>query len=266
MPRDPRWYQLASLATLLLWGLVGLSFEVTSLQAVLTISAALATQWACTRVWRLPTFEWKSALITSFSLCLLLRTDTPWFAAFAAFLAMASKFVVRVRGKHLFNPANLAVVVGLLSGRAWVSAGQWGNTALLAFFLAGLGTLVVTRSARSDVTIAFFLSWAALHLGRAWWLGDPLTIPLHRFQSGALLLFGFFMISDPKTTPDHPVARVLYACIVAYVGFSIQFLHFRTNGLMWALVVCVPLVPLFDLFFRARRFEWSAPSRPWSLA
>ena len=90
----------------------------------------------------------------------------------------------------------------LLTGQVWVSPGQWGNVAFFAFLMACLGGLVVNRAARSDVTFAFIAFYMTLVFGRSLWLGEPLAIPLHRLQSGALLLFTFFMISDPRTTPN----------------------------------------------------------------
>ena len=74
---------------------------------------------------------------------------------------------------------------------------------------------MVNRAARSDVTLAFLVFYLALVVGRSLWLGEPLAIPLHRLQSGALLLFAFFMISDPKTTPDSRAGRILFAALVA---------------------------------------------------
>jgi Na+-translocating ferredoxin:NAD+ oxidoreductase RnfD subunit len=62
--------------------------------------------------------------------------------------------------------------------------------------------MVIHRAMRSDVSYAFILTFAAILFARALWLGDPWTIPLKQLQSRALLLFTFFMISDPKTTPD----------------------------------------------------------------
>src|SRR5262249_48681241 len=158
----------------------------------------------------------RSPLISGLSLCLLLRTNEPALALAAGVLAVASKFVIRLRDKHLFNPTNFALVVlMLLTDQVWVSAGQWGNGVLFAFLLACLGGLVVTRAARSDVSLAFLGFYSLLLLGRSCWLGEPFTIPLHRLQSGALLLFSFFMISDPKTTPNSRTGRILFALVVA---------------------------------------------------
>jgi Na+-transporting NADH:ubiquinone oxidoreductase subunit NqrB len=260
LPRDPRGYQIAVLAGLLGYGLLLLRFEVQAPQVIVTLAAALLVQFACTRMERLPAFEPRSAVISGLSLCLLLRTDHLTLAALAAALAVASKFVLRVGGRHVFNPTNLAIVL-LLALRAplWVSPGQWGNVAFFAFLTACTGGLVVNRAARSDVTLAFLASYAAILFGRALWLGQRAAIPLHQLQNGALLLFAFFMISDPKTTPRSRAGRVIFAALVACGAGSIQFLMYRTNGLLWSLAALSPLVPLLDRLLPGQRYEWSRP-------
>jgi Na+-translocating ferredoxin:NAD+ oxidoreductase RnfD subunit len=67
---------------------------------------------------------------------------------------------------------------------------------------------------------------------RAIWLGDPLAIPLHQLQNGAFLIFSFYMISDPKTTPNSRAGRVLFALLVAAGAGFVQFELYRTNGLL----------------------------------
>jgi Na+-transporting NADH:ubiquinone oxidoreductase subunit NqrB len=175
----------------------------------------------------------------------------------AALVTIASKFVVRVRGKHVFNPTNIGLVAMLLvADGVWVSPGQWGNVAFFALLMACLGGLVAHRALRSDVALAFIASYAALLIGRSLYLGEPMAIPLHRLQGGALLLFTFFMISDPKTTPDSRGARVLFGALVALGAWYVQFRLFRTNGLIWSLAICSPLVPLLDRLWPGVRFAW----------
>ncbi|HXG59299.1 MAG TPA: DUF2330 domain-containing protein, partial [Thermoanaerobaculia bacterium] len=88
-------------------------------------------------------------------------------------------------------------------------------------------------------------------------LGDPMAIPLHRLENGALLIFSFFMISDPRTTPDSRAGRIVFAALVALGAYYVQFRLFRTNGLLWSLAACSLLVPLIDRISRGRRFEWN---------
>lgn len=175
--RDPRLYQIASLSTLLLYGLVFLRPRHPHL-ADRCSPSVLPTDSICRNpLFPPPSFDPKSALISSLSLCLLLRTNDLTVAALAAAIAILSKFAVRWRDKHVFNPTNLALVVMLSFGLGWISPGQWGQVAWFGFLIACLGPLVVTRAARADVTLAFLTSYVGLLFARALWLGDPLTIP-----------------------------------------------------------------------------------------
>lgn len=178
----------------------------------------------------------------------------------ASFLAIASKFVIRWRNKHLFYPTNFALVGVLASSLAWISAGQWGQVAWFGFLIVCLGSLVVTRAARADVTLSFIGFYVGLLMARALWLGDPLTIPLHQIESGTLLIFSFFMITDPKTTPDSRTGRILFTCMVALIALFVQFGLFRPNGTLRGLIACSPLVPLVDHLFPCSRYDWSRPS------
>lgn len=264
MHLDPRHYQIAVLGALLGYGMLALGFEVTAGSVALLLGSTLGCQMLCSQLAGIR-FEWRSALISGLSLCLLCRTNEWWLAALAGVAAVGSKFILRANGKHLFNPTNFALVLMLLvsDGRVWVSPGQWGNVTFFAFLMACLGGLVVMRAGRADVTLMFLGAWVALLVGRSWWLHEPMTIPLHRLQNGALLLFAFFMISDPRTTPDSRAGRMLFAVLVACGGWWWQFRMFGTNGLLWSLAVCSLLTPLIDHILPARRHQWRRrPSAP----
>ncbi|HYO16712.1 MAG TPA: RnfABCDGE type electron transport complex subunit D [Thermoanaerobaculia bacterium] len=256
--RDPRTYQILVLSSLLVYGVAWLDLEVRPGQALLLLSTVLLTQYACTRIWRLPAFDPRSALISGLSLCLLLRANSLLLAVAAAVITIASKFVIRLRGKHVFNPTNFGIVAMMLAtgGQVWVSPGQWGNAAYFAFLLACLGGLVVNRAARSDVTYAFLAFYLAVLFGRALWLGQPLAIPLHQLGSGAFLIFTFFMISDPKTTPDSRTGRVLFALMVALGAGFVHFVLYRPNGLLLSLAFLSPIVPLLDRLLPGKRYAW----------
>ena len=258
-PIDPRNYQIAVLATLLLFGQVALGFGVDPATAATLLGVALALQAALDRGLEGRPFEPRSALVSGLSLCLLLRTSDLGLAASAAAIAIGSKFALRWRGKHLFNPTNLALVVLLAAtDRAWASPGQWGAAPFLAFFVACAGGLVLHRAGRADITLAFLGSYAGLLVARALWLGDPLAIPLHQLQSGSLLIFSFFMISDPRTTPDSRAGRVVFAAIVAFVAVWLRFLRFEPQAILFALAACAPLVPILDRLLPGPRHQWRA--------
>jgi len=262
---DPRLYQIATLAGLLGYGLWWLDLDVTPTNAVAIVVTALTTQLVCAVLARRDRLDPRSALISGLSLCLLLRTDSLGLAMLAAVIAIASKFALRVRGKHVFNPTNFALVVLMLVAHGmWVPPGQWGSGIVFAFLLTCAGGLVVNRAARTDVTLAFLVCYAGLLFGRSLWLGEPLAIPVHRLENGALVLFSFFMISDPRTTPDSRPGRVLFAAMVALGAYAVQFWLFRTNGPFWSLAACSLVVPLIDRLLPGPRYQWhtAAASRP----
>ncbi len=259
--RDPRFYQVAVLGLLLCYGIVALDFGIRWQNALAILAAAQFTQFLGTRAAGLSRFDPLSALITSMSLTLLLRTDVIALATLAAVIAIGSKFLIRIRGKHVFNPANAALVsLMLISDKAWVSSGQWGSAAIGALALACLGFMVLTRAKRSETTIAFATTYAVLLVGRALWLEDPLTIPLHQMQNGALLIFAFFMISDPKTSPDARGGRLLFGALVASIAYTIQFIFYEPNGPILALIMSAPFVPLIDAVLQGQLYRWKQPA------
>ncbi len=259
---DPRYYQIAVLSSLALFGAFVLDIGIRWDHGLSIVATALTVQFIASHWLRLPRFDPLSPLITSLSLTLLLRTDLVLVAMTAAAIAIGSKFLLRINDKHIFNPANVAIVtLVLLTDHAWLSSGQWGNAALGAFAVACLGFVVLTRARRAETTFAFLGFYAALLFGRALWLGDPLTIPVHQLQSGALMIFAFFMISDPKTSPDTAVGRVLYGAVVASVAYIIQFVLYHPHGPIFALILCAPLVPSIDLLLEGRRYRWREPVR-----
>lgn len=254
---DPRLYQVAVLGLLVGFGVLVLDFGIEPGNAIAILVTAQAAQYLGTRFAGLPHFDPRSALVTTLSLILLFRTDSVWLAALAAAIAIGSKFLIRINDKHVFNPANIAIVsLMLVFDGAWISTGQWGSATIGAFALACLGFLVLTRARRAETTVSFLFVFAALLIGRALWLGDPLVIPLHHLQNGALLIFAFFMISDPRTAPNGAAGRIAFGAFVATVSMAIQFVFYQPNGPVLALILCAPFVPLIDRLSSGERYRW----------
>ncbi len=257
LPRDPRLLQIAFLASFLALGVAFLGLQVEPWMPPVLLVSTCAVQWACERLLRLPSSGFRSPLITGLGLSLLLRTDALWVPPLAAAIGIGAKYLVRVRGKHLFNPGMLGLTSCiLLTGHAWCSPSQWGEgMALLAWF-AVLGLAVVSRSFRADVSLAFLGSWVLLKLARVLWLGQRPAVLGHQLLVGSLILFTFFMVSDPKTTPDRRSARIGYGIAVAVLAFVLQHQAWVMNAPVWALLLLSPVVPLLDRLFPASRFTW----------
>jgi hypothetical protein len=265
---DPRWFQLIFQAFFLTYGILFLHWVPDWLHYITSVAGCLVFCYAAEAIRRkrFPPAtgtggyrSWAlSAGITALSLCLLLKTGHAWTSLLAAFLAISSKYLFRIRQKHLFNPSAFGIVATIaITGDAWLSSGQWGNGTLLFFLALTLGTIVVTQVQKLDSSLPFLLTFAGLLYWRQvlsfGWPGDYFW---HSISSGSLLLFSFFMISDPRTSPNHPVARVFWAMTIAIFSFYLSAFRWMYNTPVWMLIVLAPLVPVLDVIFPARRFQW----------
>src|SRR5215210_8286627 len=125
--KDARHYQIAALLTLVVFNLGWIDFGARPANTALALAASLLTQIVCSRVAGIP-LDLRSPLITGLSLSLLLRADETWIHALAGIIGIGSKFVLRIDGKHIWNPAGFAIVVLLFTpAGVWISPGQWGS-------------------------------------------------------------------------------------------------------------------------------------------
>jgi Na+-transporting NADH:ubiquinone oxidoreductase subunit NqrB len=257
---DARHLQIVALASLLAINFATIDFGARFMASAYAVAASLVTQAVCARLAKTP-LDLRSPIITGMSLSLLLRADAPWVHAVAGVIAISSKFLVRIDGRHVFNPAGFAMVVMLLlPAGVWISPGQWGASLWFAALVSFFAIMVLHSARRGDIAIYFLLSYTALLIVRAIWLGDPLAIPLHQLQSGSLLIFTFFMISDPRTNPDSPLGRFLFAFAVAGVAHYLAFFVQVRPALYFALVALSPATLIINRVFPAPRFSWSTPA------
>lgn len=271
---DPRYFQLFFQALFLTYGLLFLSWKADWLHYGISIAGCLFFNYVFESGKQkrlLPLHgsngfkRWGfSVLISAASLCLLLKTNFWYVSLLAPFLTVASKYVFRHRHKHIFNPSAFGIVATIVLTRdAWLSPGQWGSNAVIFFFAVTLGVIVVTRVQKLDVSLSFLLTF----IGLLWWrqvyvLGWPADYFVHSVSTGSLLLFTFFMISDPRTAPDHPLARALWAMLIAAVSFYLAAFKWMNSTPVFVLVLAAPLVPVLDYLFKANAFGWKETPLP----
>lgn len=273
--QDARDYQILFLSLFLLLGISTRDWTLRPDLVLVVIGVCLVTQWAMPGImsyWSLraeahqcealakdkkqkPTL--RSALITAFSLSLLLRADHYTTIALAGFLAISSKFLLQVHSKHFFNPANFGIIAVLvLTPDAWVSPGQWGEEGWYALLFAGTGGIVLKRVGRWDTTVAFLTAYTLLEAIRNLWLGWTWDVLYHRLMSGSLLLFALFMITDPRSIPNARISRLLWAICIAGLTFVLRNQFFVSSAIFWALFALSPLTILLDFIWSAPRFSW----------
>jgi enediyne biosynthesis protein E5 len=268
---DARWFQILFLASFLAFGALARDFALGLEQVALCFTSALLTQafwqWSLDLPSKKKWGGYLSALVSSFGISILVRADSYWVHPLLACLAMSSKFLLRAgpleAKSHILNPANFAAFAAwaLIPG-AWLSPGQWGSESILALWFLALGGLMTKRIQRWDISLTFLASWGVLlglrlvYLGYAW---DPgAAMWLQQCSNGAVLLFAFFMISDPMTTPQHHRARIAYAIAVAFAAFVWQYWFYKPHGLVVILFWASWAVPCINWVFRQPRFEWNS--------
>jgi Na+-transporting NADH:ubiquinone oxidoreductase subunit NqrB len=271
--KDARYFQVIFQAVFLWYGIFYLHWANEGMCFLYYTATCLATQFLFELIqhnfsvdspgfWSKYYNGCKSALITAFGLCLLLKTNLWYVCVLAAFISIAGKYIFRYRKKHIFNPSALGIAVTiLLTGNAWISPGQWGNDTVIIFGVCCLGFIVVTKVQKLDVSIAFIGTYIfLLFIRQVLYLGWPPDFFMQSITTGSLLLFTFFMISDPKTAPDHKTARIIWAVLIGIISFYLNAFKFINAAPVWVLILSAPLVPLLDTIFRAKRFQWISQS------
>jgi Na+-transporting NADH:ubiquinone oxidoreductase subunit NqrB len=232
---DPRYFQVIFQAIFLSYGILFLHWNADWQHYILSIGGCLLFQYTADsfrakKLLRPDEFDrWGfSVLISAMSLCLLLKTNDWYVSLLAAFLTVASKYVLRFNKKHIFNPSAFGIVATiLLTKDAWLSPGQWGSNAVIFFGVITFGTIVVTRVQKLDISLAFLLTFIGLLYWRqVYVLGWPMDHFIHSFSTGSLLLFTFFMISDPRTS----LIILLQELSGQYLLQLFHFIWLRSNG------------------------------------
>jgi len=285
---DPRLHVASVIITIHVLGQVGLRFWVSVpqiLSAILTcaiIEVAVTFRRTRSLVWP------ASAMLTGSGVALILRVPgTPpgdhwsthaWymFAGVAAF-SLLTKYVIRYRGSHLFNPSNIGLVVAFVvlgSTRVepldfwWAPLNTW---MILAYTVILVGGLLITRRLHLLATaVTFWLALAAGigviaasgHCMTARWAFSPVCgFDFWRviMFSPELLIFLFFMITDPKTVPAGRVGRVMFGLLVAVASTLLiapQTDEFGTKvALLGGLVLMCAFRPLLDRLVPERGSE-----------
>ena len=200
---------------------------VTSILAELILGRIFIHQWP----------HLASAYITGISVGILVRSPAFWPYVLCSLLAITSKYVLRVKGRHIWNPSNFGICAMLFLASDSVStlSIQWGNNlwAMLVIWL--LGSAIIWRLRRFHICAVYVLSFCALSYLRSWITGDPWLSEVSPITGPEYQLFIFFMITDPKTT----VKSKLGQCIVAFSIAAVEML-FRLDQSIYA--------PLYALF------------------
>ena len=217
---------------------------------IAAVSAAIITEILLAR---LVLGTWKnlsSAYITGISVSILIRSNVMWPYIVTAVISIMSKYVLRYKGRHLWNPSNFGVS-WMLFFESLNIAGlsiQWGNNFAPLVTIWILGLIIVQRAKRLHVTVAYVLSFVFFAYLRTFITGDTFLAEAAPITGSMYQLFIFFMITDPPTSVSSKKGQVLVAFLIAFVEFFLRLEGF-IYAPFYALFMIGPLAKFIDLKF-----------------
>src|SRR5438477_6367339 len=245
---DPK-YLIVFLITLVLvvgearYGILGGYQRLATTLGVCVATELLLSWWLRGRVANVA-----SAYITGISLALLIKPQANmlWPFALGAFLAIASKYVLTYRGRHLWNPSNFAIALLLLlaSSSVAVLSHQWGNDLGTNLVIWAFGLVIAWRARVLHVTLTYVACFLAFATLRHVIVGGPLLAEMAPITGPMYQLFVFFMVTDPRTTVSTRRGRMLVVSIVALVETIIRLAGDFQIGVLRPLYPSPPLLAL----------------------
>ena len=224
---DPR-YLIAFLITLVLV-VAQLRYQVVGgyERLIIALGTCMATEALLSWFDRGKIVNLQSAYISGISLTLLLKPQGSllWPFALGAWLAIASKYVLRYRNNHLWNPTNFAIVTLLLAmpERVSVLSHQWGNDLATNLVIWTFGLVIAARVRVLHITLTYIASFFVLNTLRSVVLGQPILPEIAPITGPMYQLFIFFMITDPRTVVRDRRWQIIVTILIAVTESVIRF-------------------------------------------
>jgi Na+-translocating ferredoxin:NAD+ oxidoreductase RnfD subunit len=194
-----------------------------------------------------------SAYITGISVGILVRSPAFWPYALCSAISILSKYVLRIKGRHLWNPSNFGVSALLfLAGSSVASLNiQWGNYLWPNLVIWLLGSIIIWRLRRFHITGTYVAAFVAFALLRSYLTGDPWQSEVAPITGPMYQLFVFFMITDPRTTVQSRTGQ----CAVAFAVASLEMilrLYQIVYAPYYALFIVGPAALLIEMWIGSR--------------
>ena len=207
-----------------------------------------------------------SAYISGLSLTLLEKPQggALWTFAIGGFLAISSKYVIRYRDQHLWNPTNFAICALLLlaPGHVSVLSHQFGNDLTTNLVIWTFGLIIAARVGVLHITLAYIASFLILNTTRALLFGQPVFPEIAPITGPMYQRFIFFMITDPRTVVRGRNRQIAVAIVIALVESLIRLASdrgvllptaFNAAPALLALTLVGPVAKWLDLRSAAKR-------------
>ena len=220
----------------------------------IAIVASLLTELILSRVF---VGKWPilaSAYISGISVGILVRSPAFWPYVVCAVVSIMSKYVLRVNGKHIWNPSNFSISVLLFLAPETVAALsiQWGNYLLPMLVIWILGSIIIARLHRFNITGTYVACFILLAMLRSYITGSPWQSEVAPLTGPMYQLFIFFMITDPKTTVRSKFWQSVVVAMVALVEMILRLDHV-VYAPFYALFLVGPVALLIEQWMDSRK-------------
>jgi Na+-transporting NADH:ubiquinone oxidoreductase subunit NqrB len=244
--KDPRCTLSVALTLWTVLGQTAYYFNRDPLQLGIAVASACLLDFVITASWRREVAVPLSAYITALSVGLLLESYDWRVYVIVPAWGILSKYLLRDRTRHFFNPSNFGIVMALLfcHGIASVAPGsQWGADYRVAFAILGIGMMMMMRIKRLDLALAWLGGFAVMSLVRMALGQGGLVFALGPITGAEFALFTFSMLPDPKTSPPTRGGRIAWGISIAVMDGVLRYLEIRYS-MFYALFAHCALLPV----------------------
>jgi hypothetical protein len=254
LPFDQRYLAPVLVTCVLLAGQVTFGFLESWSRTFLAIATAITVELVAVRALYGKWPHLASAYVSGISVGILVRSPAFWPYALCAAISITSKYVLRIEGRHIWNPTNFGIVAMLVLASDTVAglSVQWGNNLLPMVFVWVFGALILRTVGRLHVTLTYVASFLLFAVVRSWITGHPLLSEVAPITGPMYQLFIFFMITDPKTTLGTRRAQSFVAFLIALVEAIFRLMQF-VYAPFYALFIVGPIANLIEMGLAKRR-------------
>jgi Na+-translocating ferredoxin:NAD+ oxidoreductase RnfD subunit len=251
---DNRYIAPAFITCILLVGHLSFGILESYPKTLLAIVTSIALELVLGRIFLHKWLHPASAYISGISVGILVRSPAYWPYVVCAAISIMSKYVLRVKGRHIWNPSNFGISVMLFLAADTVASLsiQWGNYLLPMLVIWVLGSVIIARLHRFHITGIYVASFLAFAFLRSWITGSPWQSEVAPITGPMYQLFIFFMITDPKTTVRSRRGQCMVVFLVALLEMVLR-LRQVVYAPFYALFIVGPAAMLVEIWLDSRR-------------
>jgi len=222
-------------------------------KTALAIVTALVTELILGRIFYGKWLNLASAYISGISVGMIVRSPAFWPYALCSAISIMSKYVLRVKGRHLWNPSNFGLSVLFFLGAETVAglSIQWGNFFGPMLVIWILGSLIIYRAKRFHISATYVVFFFIFAFARSWITGHPWQSEVAPITGPMYQLFVFFMITDPKTTVKSKLGQYIVVFLIAFVEFILRLMQV-VYAPFYALFLVGPAANLIEIWWESK--------------